>query len=295
MHDPRVGRFFAIDPLAAKYPHNSPYAFSENRLLDGVELEGLEWQGMKEGNTTSQGSSTSMFKPSPSYKNKSTIQKAGEFAAGMQQGGRDVVNSTVSSAKEAITNPSSVPIGMFNAVSMLNARVSNLLGVPNTQDILYGTNYAEQDKAAMVESGNQLLKATESPFEAGRLTGSTIVESGMIVGGVFLGESNLFPKFSVIRAANITKFDVDIPSSFKGGESGSVDSFLKSNGWNPAPTSSNKVNTGGTKYSNDVKGEAVRIMPGAANRSEPLKRGPYMIISKGGTKTTVPLKGNPTL
>jgi hypothetical protein len=31
-----------VDPLAPKYPHNSPYAFSENRLIDGVELEGLE-------------------------------------------------------------------------------------------------------------------------------------------------------------------------------------------------------------------------------------------------------------
>ncbi|NJM79323.1 MAG: hypothetical protein HC854_06335 [Flavobacterium sp.] len=42
MHDPRVGRFFAVDPLAAKYPHNSPYAFSENKVIDAVELEGLE-------------------------------------------------------------------------------------------------------------------------------------------------------------------------------------------------------------------------------------------------------------
>jgi LysM repeat protein len=42
MHDPRIGRFFARDPLAPKYPHNSPYAFSENRVIDAVELEGLE-------------------------------------------------------------------------------------------------------------------------------------------------------------------------------------------------------------------------------------------------------------
>ncbi len=42
MHDPRIGRFFAVDPLKAKYPHNSPYAFSENRVIDAVELEGLE-------------------------------------------------------------------------------------------------------------------------------------------------------------------------------------------------------------------------------------------------------------
>jgi RHS repeat-associated protein len=42
MHDPRVGRFFAVDPLAPKYPHNSPYAFSENKVIDHIELEGLE-------------------------------------------------------------------------------------------------------------------------------------------------------------------------------------------------------------------------------------------------------------
>ncbi|MBK9273304.1 MAG: hypothetical protein IPM49_02035 [Flavobacteriales bacterium] len=43
MHDARVGRFWSVDPLAAKYPWNSPYAFSENRVIDGVELEGLEY------------------------------------------------------------------------------------------------------------------------------------------------------------------------------------------------------------------------------------------------------------
>ena len=42
MNDTRLGCFFAIDPLAAKYPWNSTYAFSENRVIDGVELEGLE-------------------------------------------------------------------------------------------------------------------------------------------------------------------------------------------------------------------------------------------------------------
>jgi len=34
--------FLSVDPLAPDYPHNSPYAFSENRVIDGVELEGLE-------------------------------------------------------------------------------------------------------------------------------------------------------------------------------------------------------------------------------------------------------------
>jgi len=42
MHDPRIGRFFAVDPLTKKYPWNSPYAFSENVVINAVELEGLE-------------------------------------------------------------------------------------------------------------------------------------------------------------------------------------------------------------------------------------------------------------
>jgi len=47
IHDPRVGRFFAVDPLAPQYPHNSSYAFSENRVIDGVELEGREFKVTK--------------------------------------------------------------------------------------------------------------------------------------------------------------------------------------------------------------------------------------------------------
>ena len=42
VHDPRVGRFFAVDPLTKDYPWNSPYAFSENCVINAVELEGLE-------------------------------------------------------------------------------------------------------------------------------------------------------------------------------------------------------------------------------------------------------------
>ena len=42
MHDTRIGRFWSVDPLAGKFPWNSVYAFAENRVVDGRELEGLE-------------------------------------------------------------------------------------------------------------------------------------------------------------------------------------------------------------------------------------------------------------
>ena len=46
-HDPQIGRFIQIDPLANDYVYNSTYAFSENKVTNHVELEGLEsvWAG----------------------------------------------------------------------------------------------------------------------------------------------------------------------------------------------------------------------------------------------------------
>jgi hypothetical protein len=42
LEDPRLGRFFSVDPLLKKFPWNSNYAFSENKVISGLELEGLE-------------------------------------------------------------------------------------------------------------------------------------------------------------------------------------------------------------------------------------------------------------
>lgn len=46
MHDPAIGRFMVVDPLADGYVHNSPYAFSENKVTGHIELEGLESLGV---------------------------------------------------------------------------------------------------------------------------------------------------------------------------------------------------------------------------------------------------------
>lgn len=42
VEDTRLGRFFSTDPLTKKYPFYSPYSFSGNRVIDAIELEGLE-------------------------------------------------------------------------------------------------------------------------------------------------------------------------------------------------------------------------------------------------------------
>jgi RHS repeat-associated protein len=44
VYDSRLGKFLSVDPLAKSYPWNSSYAFAENRVIDGVDLEGREWE-----------------------------------------------------------------------------------------------------------------------------------------------------------------------------------------------------------------------------------------------------------
>jgi RHS repeat-associated protein len=43
VYDSRLGRFLSVDPLYKDYPWNSSYAFAENRVIDGIDLEGKEY------------------------------------------------------------------------------------------------------------------------------------------------------------------------------------------------------------------------------------------------------------
>ncbi len=52
-HQPDIGRFFNVDPISEKYYYNSPYAFSENKVVAHIELEGLEsWSIKSEDGST---------------------------------------------------------------------------------------------------------------------------------------------------------------------------------------------------------------------------------------------------
>ncbi len=49
LYDPRIGKFKSADPLHKSYPWNSDYAFAENRVIDGIDLEGLEFYYAADG------------------------------------------------------------------------------------------------------------------------------------------------------------------------------------------------------------------------------------------------------
>lgn len=53
-YDTRLGRFFAVDPLAPKYPMLTPYQFASNTPIWAKELEGLEANYTNDGNKTSE-------------------------------------------------------------------------------------------------------------------------------------------------------------------------------------------------------------------------------------------------
>ena len=42
MHDPRAGRFFAVDPLSYKFAMLTPYKFAYNSTIQLIDMEGLQ-------------------------------------------------------------------------------------------------------------------------------------------------------------------------------------------------------------------------------------------------------------
>jgi RHS repeat-associated protein len=48
-YDSQITRFNSIDRLASDYPYKSPYDYAENRPVDGIDLDGLEWVSAGKG------------------------------------------------------------------------------------------------------------------------------------------------------------------------------------------------------------------------------------------------------
>ena len=44
IYNPRIAKFLSVDPLTGNYPGWSPYPFAMNRVIDGFDLDGLEYK-----------------------------------------------------------------------------------------------------------------------------------------------------------------------------------------------------------------------------------------------------------
>ena len=118
MHDPRVGRFFAVDPLEKGYPYYTPYSFSGNVLIHAIELEGKE--PLTEFTNTN---------PGVVYFNTQTTQSGILFVTNDKLIRRDLTTNEINNPANA------VPVTRENQAIPGNAATVNLPGAPNTNVI----------------------------------------------------------------------------------------------------------------------------------------------------------------
>ncbi len=90
MHDARIGRFFAVDPLSPIYPANSSYAFSENTVINAIELEGLE---KLDATSISKETFTPKLKINFPNGSHAIVYATHGGAYAISQGDRDLINS----------------------------------------------------------------------------------------------------------------------------------------------------------------------------------------------------------
>ena len=110
--DNRLGRFFSVDPVSSKFPWNSSYAFSVNRLIDAVELEGLEavlilHGGSREDNPKGISDNRTFNQAAKKYKehynkNKEKLGIKGSIDSYKILNGKDIVNKINNSQEEIV-------------------------------------------------------------------------------------------------------------------------------------------------------------------------------------------------
>ncbi|MCZ2130825.1 MAG: hypothetical protein LC109_11245, partial [Bacteroidia bacterium] len=148
MSDSRYGRFWSVDPLESKYPHNSVYAYSENRVIASIELEGLEAWDVSGGAT---------YGP---FANQEQAQSA------VDNGNTELhiilPEATVSGAKPTFAE-------------MLNARLENpdvrlmVLGLSTVGNQLYGERYRPWEILTLTEEEKQKIFESDASKTLGIL------------------------------------------------------------------------------------------------------------------------------
>ncbi|NQY05309.1 MAG: hypothetical protein HRT68_03645, partial [Flavobacteriaceae bacterium] len=140
MHDPRVGRFFAEDPLVHKFPWYSPYQFSGNTPIMSSELEGLEpivENGILVGYTIQKNQGPTQV--SMDINNKETQKKWGYVLQEPITWKKVVMDNAVYYAKKGNWNGSNM-LDIDNPVySRLNSNIGEKLTLVNNEKTVLRT------------------------------------------------------------------------------------------------------------------------------------------------------------
>jgi RHS repeat-associated protein len=136
LHDPLTGRFLSVDPLSEKYAHNSTYAFSENKVIGHIELEGLEGvsfhEYMEQANSKPRFEMETPFTPAFGNANKAGV--SGSVSIGLQAG---IVDKQFGIGLGAFINLGSVEIGTLQ-IDAVDGSKGELIGENNQITIKQG-------------------------------------------------------------------------------------------------------------------------------------------------------------
>ena len=199
-HDPQIGRFIEIDPLANDYVYNSPYAFSENKVTNHVELEGLEAvdvgmyarMGIRQDVESRGGSQADVKKAQAAFDN-GYYNRGGELNA-------------------KLLIPAAVTVTMFAQPEIgIPLMVSYITGVPvsPSPQALEATLVSEASALTKVEGATSTIQqnvAKGAAFE--QTVGGNLVKAG---------DTKIAPQIT-IKADNGVKTRVDFISTDKTGQ-----------------------------------------------------------------------------
>ena len=168
-YDPAIGRFFNVDPLAEEYTYNSTYAFQENKLGLGIELEGLELKRIRGGLKNIQSGTT-----------------------------RQISQSIKVKTDRAVSGGNSVQSGQAQEVSKFKSQDAQIQIMGGVSDVTLGTAFATGD--AIDNAGDNLETAAivAAPFTEGAslallplAEGMQITGKGMKIGVNLIDGNNL--------------------------------------------------------------------------------------------------------
>ena len=66
-HDPQLGRFVQVDPLAMDYAYKSTYDYAENKPINGIDLDGLEFLNIQSGELIENSTTQTQLNLMPHY------------------------------------------------------------------------------------------------------------------------------------------------------------------------------------------------------------------------------------
>jgi RHS repeat-associated protein len=154
--DPQLGRFWQVDPLANKYVYNSTYAYAEDRVENGIDLEGAEFMDAA-------GAMAIAHLVAP----KTVTEDAVNATVQGQQLANQATAKTVPAVAIAAIGIVQPEIGVPLAVSYLS-------GVPvSPSPQAFASNMAQDGAAAASTAENAAASGTSAPEYAESTSGST--------------------------------------------------------------------------------------------------------------------------